>query len=197
MESRTRTIRFEDLHSDTAETMRDLTDWLGLPCQASLLDSTFNGIPWVVKRDGKAWSGRRLEQVQRYSGNLSGKDRALLFAVFYENFAEWNYPVPRIFESRLVRCMVFVSLFLFPMKTEILAARAIFKRRILPSLRHGSILPALKSLLGIALCRLRIIVLLAPAFLRRCVYGTTLLQVDHARYSRGAPEGEFERSLVK
>jgi hypothetical protein len=71
MESRTRAIRFEDLHCNLAETMRDLSDWLGLPYQATLLDSTFNGIPWVVTRDGKAWSGRRLEQVQRQSANLS------------------------------------------------------------------------------------------------------------------------------
>jgi hypothetical protein len=179
MESRTRTIRFEDLHRDPAETMRDLADWLGLPYQATLLDSTFNGIPWVVKRDGKAWSGQSLEQVRRQSGDLSRKDQALLFALFYDNFIDWNYPCPRIFRHATVRCIVFVSLVLFPMKMEILAARAIFERSILPSLRHGKISAAIKSLLGVGFCRLRIFGLLALAFSRRCVCGTTLLQVDH------------------
>jgi hypothetical protein len=185
MESRTRTIRFEDLHSDIADTMRDLCDWLGLPYQSTLLDSTFNGIPWVVMRDGKAWSGRRVEQVQRNSRNLSRKDQALLFALFYENFVEWDYPCPKIFGHAIVRWIVFVSLFLLPMKTEIVAARAVFKHRILPSLRRGKIWSAIKSILGIGFCRLRIIGLLAPAFFRRCVYGTTLLQVDHKSRATG------------
>jgi hypothetical protein len=181
MESRTRTIRFEDLHSDTAYTMRDLSDWLGLTYQATLLDSTFNGIPWVVTRDGKAWSGRRLEQVQRHSGHLSRKDRALLFAVLYENFADWDYPYPKIFGHPIVRCIAVVSLFLFPMKMEFIAARAVFKRRILPAARHGNVSAAIKSVLGIGFCRLKIMWLLGSVFFRRCAYGTTLLQVDHKR----------------
>jgi hypothetical protein len=181
MESRTRTIRFEDLHSDTAETMRDLSGWLGLPYQATLLDSTFNGIPYVIKRDGTAWSGRRLEQVQRRWRYLSRKDRALLFAVFYENFLNWNYPCRSIFGNPLFRCIVFVSLFLAPMKTEIIAARAILKRRILPAVRRGNISLAIKSLLAIGFCRLKIIYLLASVLFRRCAYETTLLQVDHKR----------------
>jgi hypothetical protein len=181
MESRTRTIRFEDLHSDTAETMRDISDWLGLPYQATLLDSTFNGVPWVVARDGKAWSGRRLEQVQRRSEDLSGKDRALLFAMLYENFVEWNYPCPKIFGNPMVRWVVFLSLFLVPMKMEIVAARAVFKERTLPSLRKGNIWAMIKFLSRIALCRVVIIGLLAPAFFRRCAFGTTLLRIDHKR----------------
>jgi hypothetical protein len=181
MESRTRAVRFEDLHGDLAETMRDLSDWLGLPYQSTLLESTFNGIPWVVTRDGKAWSGRRLEQTQRHSWNLSRKDRTLLFAVFYENFVDWGYPCPEIFRHPIVRCVVFVSLFLLPMKTEIIAARAVFKRRILSSVRHESIWRAIKSVLAIGLCRLKIMLLLVSVFFRRCVYGTALLQVDHKR----------------
>jgi hypothetical protein len=181
MESRTRTVRFEDLHRDTAETMRDLGDWLGLPYQPTLLDSTFNAIPWVVKRDGKAWSGPRLEQIQRRSENLSRKDQALLFACFHENFVDWNYPCPELFRHAIVRWLVFVSLVLVPMKTEIIAARATFKRRILPAARHGNISQVLKSFLGIGLCRLSITWLLASAFFRRFAFGATLLQVDHKK----------------
>jgi hypothetical protein len=179
MESRTRTIRFEDLHSDTVRTIHDLCDWLGLPYQATLLESTFNGIPLVTKSDGKVWSGPRLERVQRYAPNLSPKDRALLYALLYENFIDWNYPCPKIFGNPVVRCLVFVSLVAFPMKMEIIAARGLFKRWILPAVRKGNLLRAIKSLLGMGFYRLKIIQLLVPSFFRRCVSGTTLLQVDH------------------
>ena len=97
---------------------------------------------------------------------------------FYENFVDWDYPCPKIFGHPIVRCIVFVSLFPFPMKMEIIAARAVFKRRTLPSLRHGNIWRAIKSLLGIGFCRLKIIWLFVPVFFRRCAYRTTLLQVD-------------------
>jgi len=181
MESRTRTVRFEDMHRDTPQTMRDLAEWLGLPYQATLLDSTFNGIAWTVTRDGKTWSGRRLEQIQRSSRNLSAKDRALLFASFYENFVDWDYPSPKIFRHPIVRCVVFVSLFAFPTKMETITARAVFERWILPSLRQGNISAAINSLLGIGYYRLKIIGLLAQVFFRRLVFGATLLRVDHKR----------------
>jgi hypothetical protein len=195
MESRTRTIRLEDLHRDPAETMRDLSDWLGLPYQATLLDSTFNGIPYVVTSEGKAWSGRRVEQIQRKSWDLSRKDRALLFALFYENFVEWNYPCPKIFGNPMVRCSVFVSLFLVPMKMEIIAARAVFQRRILPALRQGNIFHAMRCFLGIGFCRLKIIGLLAPAFFRRCAHGARLLQVAN-RGGRVSPPSQPRSRLA-
>jgi hypothetical protein len=171
MESRTRTVRFEDMHRDPAEVMRTLADWLDLSYQPTLLDSTFNGIPYVVSR--------RVEQAQRRSSSLSPMDRALLFALLYENFVAWNYSCPKIFRYQIARCIVFVSLVLLPTKMEIIAARALFTRRTLPSLRRGRIAAAVASLFGIGFCRLTIIWLLVPAFLRRCVYGATLLPVDH------------------
>jgi hypothetical protein len=182
MESRTRTIRFEDLHRDAAETIRDLSDWLGIERRASLLDSTFNGIPYVVARDGNAWSGPRLEQVQRRSSNLSRKDQALLFASMYENFADWNYACPRLFGNRLVRFLVFISLFLLPTKMEIKAMRAVFRCRVWPAARRGNLSPALRALLGIALCRLKIVWRLVSLFSIRIVGRTTLLQVDHKKH---------------
>jgi hypothetical protein len=179
MEARTCAIRFEDLHSSPAETMHALADWLGLNYGPTLIQSTFNGIPYVMRRDGVAWSGRRVEQLQRLSRHLSRKDRALLFALFYENFVEWDYPRPKMFRYLTVRCMVFVSLILAPMKTEITAARLIFQGRIMPALRRGDLTRAAKALMSIAVCRLRIIFLLAPAFFRRCVRRPVLLQTGH------------------
>jgi hypothetical protein len=178
MESRTRAIRLEDLHFDADETMRDFSSWLGLPYQDILLESTFNGIPYVIKRDGIAWHGRRAEQVQRQPRYLSLKDRALQYATLYENFADWNYPCPKILGNPIVRSIVFVSLFLLPMKMEIVAARAVFKNKILPAVRQGSISVPIKSVLRFGVCRLRIIWLWVTAFIRRCAYRTTLLRVE-------------------
>lgn len=81
-EACTRAIRFEDLHNKTAETIGRLEDWLKLPRRASLLESTFNGMPYVVQRVGVAWSGARSEQAQRFLSNISLIEHALLFALF-------------------------------------------------------------------------------------------------------------------
>jgi hypothetical protein len=177
MESRTTAIRFEDLHCDTTAVMRELSDWLGLSYQATLTESTFNGIPWVVTRDGKTWSGRRPEQAQRNLRYVSPTDRAVLFALFHENFEAWNYPYPKIFGNLIVRFVVFAGLFLVPMKIEVLAAQAIFKKRILPALRHGNFSIAIKSLLRIVLHRLAILSLFGLEFVGRCASRKTLLEV--------------------
>lgn len=181
MESRTRTVRFEDLHRDTAELICDLTAWLGLPYQASLRDSTFNGIPYVVKRDRQSWSGSRVEQAQRKTRNLSLKDQAFLFAFFYDNYREWNYPCPKLFTHPMVRCLVFLTILAFPTKMELIAARGMFVRWTLPCLQQGNILPAIKSLLGAGYYRLKICGLFALVFVRRLLYPTTLLEVEHGR----------------
>jgi hypothetical protein len=177
MDSRTRAIRFEDLHSDTAQTMRDLAAWLGIPYQAALLASTFNGIPYVVTRDGKTWSGPRLQKVQRSSRNISRRDRALLYSLFYENFLPWNYPCPKIFGQPIVRFPILFLLPLLPMKMEIIVARSVFKRRVLPSLRHGNIRILLNSLLRMLFSRLAIMGFLIREASRRLVYRKTLLPI--------------------
>ena len=191
MEARTRGIRFEDLHCDTAETMRDLSDWLGLSYQASLLESTFNGIPWVVTRGGKTWSGRRPEQAQRNPRYISPKDQALLFALFHENFVDWNYPYPKIFRHAIVRCVVFCALFAFPMKIEFTAARARWKTTILPALGRGNISIAISSLLRIVFCRLTILTLFALEFIGRCLHEKRLLELGHAGSPAGAPRNDW------
>lgn len=196
MESRTLAIRFEDLHSDTERTIRGLCNWLGLRHQVTLLESTFNGTPYVVTRDGKTWSGQRLDQAQRRSRQLSLKDRALLFALFYENFTEWGYPFPRLFVHRTIRFIVFISLFLLPMKMELVNARAAFERRILPTLRQGNVLTAIKFLFGIGFCRLEMISLLVPVFIRRGGCRTRLLKTDLSARRLGRPYDGTMRALT-
>jgi hypothetical protein len=192
MESRTRTVRFEDLQADTAGTMHDLADWLGLGYQPVLLESTFNGVPYVITRDGVSWSGRRTEQLQRHSWHFASRDRALMYALLYENFTEWDYPCPKIFRSRMARGAVFAALMLLPMKMELNAAEAVFKRRILPALGRGQLPSAAKSLAGIGLCRLKIIALLAPAFFRRCLAPPVLLQLGVPRQAQQRREAAVE-----
>jgi hypothetical protein len=177
MEARTRAVRFEDLHRDIEGTMRDLADWLGLAYQQALLDSTFNGIPYVVRREGKTWSGARPDKAKRHMSHISGKDRALLFALFYENFPAWNYPCPKAFGNPLVRCLLVVLLIPFPMKMEMIVARAVFRRRLLPALRRGDMALIAKSFLRLMFCRLAIIWLLGGEAYRRLAQRKTFLKI--------------------
>jgi hypothetical protein len=177
MESRTRAVRFEDLHGDIARTMRDLSDWIGLPYQAALLESTFNGIPYVVTRGGKTWSGPRAEQGQRHFRNMSLKDRTLVFALFYENFLAWRYPCPKILGRPVARFLVLFLFPLVPMRMEIIVARAVLRRRVLHALRHANIPTAVVSLIRMLLSRLAITWVLLREAARRIAHRKTSLQI--------------------
>jgi Sulfotransferase family len=175
VESRTRAIRFEDLHNRTAETISRVLSWLSLPYHSAVLHSTFNGIPFVVERAGVTWSGPRPEQALRYSRNISFTDRALLYAMLYEDFIAWNYPCPKIFRHTLVRGLTFVLLLLIPMKAEIICARAAIKA--LPPIRHGNLQAVFICISRILMCRLGVMWLVADAFCRRCILEKVVLKL--------------------
>jgi Sulfotransferase family len=177
MEAQTVAIRFEDLHCGTAATMRELSAWLGLSYQPSLLRSTFNGLPYIVVRDGQSWSGPRPANVGRHLGNTWKKDRMMLYAIFNENFRAWRYPCPKIIGVPIVRCLVVLLFPFLPMKTEIIVARAAFRYRVLPSLRRRQWAILGHSLLRILFCRLAITWLLLREGVRRLIHQKTLLQV--------------------
>lgn len=179
MKDRTRTVRFEDMHADPEGTMRWLAEWLDLPFRTNLVTSSFNGIPWVVSRDGKSWSGRSADQVGRRSRHLSRRGRTMLFALLSENFFQWEYACPKIFRHRLVRCLVTLILLPVPLRIELVGARAVLEQRILPSLRRRNVLRAVKSLAGIARVRVRIMGLLVQVVSRRCFRPPVLVQVEH------------------
>jgi hypothetical protein len=160
MELRTLAVRFEDMHCNPADTMRELAAWLGIRYQTTLIESTFNGIPYVVTRDGQSWSGSRPDKAQRQVRSFSFKDRALLFALLYEDFIAWKYPCPKIFGSTIVRMLVLFTVPFLPMKMELIVARAALKRRVLPWLRRGNVSVPIDSLLRIAYCRLAVLGLL-------------------------------------
>jgi hypothetical protein len=177
MESRTRAIRFEDLHDKTEKTIGRLVDWLGLPYHVAVLKSTFNGTPYVVERNGITWSGARPEQALRSSRNVALTDQALLFALFYEDFVAWNYSCPKIFGHRLVRGLTCMLVLPIPMKTEVIRAWAAIKDQVFPSLMRGRLLFAFKCLFGIFRWRLSIMRLIVVEFYRRVFLGKTVLEI--------------------
>jgi Sulfotransferase family len=177
MESRTWTIRFEDLHNKTEEITSRLADWLGLPYQVSLSKSTFNGAPYVVERGGITWSGARPEQAQRFLRNVSVTDQAILFALFYENFVAWDYYCPKIFRHALVRGLTCMLLLPVPWKAEIISARATITLRVLPSLRRGDFWFAFKGLFRVFRRRLAIMWEIASEICRRLVGGKAVLEI--------------------
>jgi hypothetical protein len=176
MESRTLTIRFEDLHLHLEETMRAVAAWLGLPYRSSLLDSTFNGVPWVVRRGTTTWSGARPEQAIRDSRKTSFTDRCLLFAVLYEDFVAWNYPCPRIFKHAWVRALTCMLVLLVPMKIEIITAGMVFN--LFPSRDF------FKGLTRICINRVAIVSLLAVELYRRLAFGKQVLEPVSAQRSQ-------------
>jgi hypothetical protein len=178
MDSRTRGVRFEDLHNNTAETLTRLVEWLDLPYQSSLLESTFNGRPYIVERDGKVWSGPRPEQTQRSRRNISFMDQTLLFALLNENFVAWNYPCPKGFRHALVRILVFMAVFLIPMKIELIVARAVLRLRVLPALRRGDFGHAAGNVFRLIGSRLAIMSLLGGELCRRLVFGKKVLKTQ-------------------
>jgi hypothetical protein len=175
MESRTRAVRFEDLHLHLEKTMRAVADWLSLSYQSSLLDSTFNSVPWVVERENTSWSGPRPAQAIRDSRNISFTDRGLLFAVLYEDFVAWNYPYPKLFKHAVVRILSCILFLLIPMKIEIIAARTAIKT--LPSLRRGGFRYATNALVRIVISRVAIMFCLAVELCRRLIFGKKVLEL--------------------
>lgn len=95
MESRTRAIRFEDMHLAPEVMMRGLADWIGIPYHPCLLESTWNGAPYVIEIRGVSWCGPNPVNVKHRWKNLNPADRLLIFALLHDNFVAWNYPSPR------------------------------------------------------------------------------------------------------
>jgi hypothetical protein len=170
MEHRTRAIRFEDLHLHLGETMRSLAAWLGLPYQNALLESSFNGVPYVATRGTSTWSGPRPEQAVRDTKNVSFTDRSLLYAVLYEDFVAWNYPCPKAFAHASVRVLVALLFLLLPMRIEIITAKLLI--RSLPTMSLGN---AVNGFARIIASRAAIIVLLGMELGRRLVARKTVL----------------------
>ena len=137
MALRSRALRFEDLHLSPAATMRRLAEWLDIPFRPCLLESTFNGVPFVWKSEGMSWVGANPGNARRRSRNLSRLDRWRMFALLRGNFLAWGYPIPRPLRRRLT-CLIITGLLLWlPTRMERLTAGLVLRRQALPALRAG------------------------------------------------------------
>lgn len=146
MAERTRAVRFEDVHLHTEATLRRVARWLGLPYRESLVASTIHGIPWVFTRGTLTWSGARPEQAKRQAPNLGRADRALVFALFREEFAAWGYEAPALYGRNWVRRLVLAALWLVPRRTARHNARAALDLQILPAVRRKALVRAARLL---------------------------------------------------
>ena len=160
MEARSRAIRFEDMHLAPKATMRGLANWLGVSYHPCLIESTWNGAPWVVDVHGVICCGANPANAKRRSKNLRILDRLLIFALFHENFIAWNYPSPGAMRRRWIRICTVVLFWVIPMGIELSTARLILKRQALPGLRKGRVRFAFVAPFFLLKRRLRMIYLL-------------------------------------
>jgi hypothetical protein len=161
LEASTRAVRFEDLHLAPEATMRRVADWLGIPYRPCLVESTFNGMPYLHRSGNATWVGANPRNAERRARNLSAADRWLLFALLHENFSRWNYASPKILGRRWVRLGVIATLLLLPMKMELLNIKLIFQRQLLPAIRRGRIVYVCGAPLYVLLRRLVMMVFIA------------------------------------
>jgi len=163
MEERSRAFRFEDLHVEPEAAMRRLAQWLKIPYHPCLLDSTWNGAPYVLEIRGVPCCGANPANALRRSKNLSHFDRMLIFALLHDDMIEWNYPLPPAVRRGWVRwCMVAAAL-LVPLKMEWANTRIVLFQQALPNLRRGRRLFALGAPLFLLHRRLRMILLIVSA----------------------------------
>ena len=119
--------------------MRRLAPWLGIAFRSSMLESTFNGRPFVWRNGDQSWVGAKPSNAQRRSNNLNRADRMLIFALLQRNFLAWGYPMPRAFHSKTLCLAVLGLLWLLPMKIERITAQMIVGRQAWPALRRGQV----------------------------------------------------------
>ncbi len=183
MASRSRAIRFEDLHLRLESTMRSLASWLELPFQRELLESTFNGEPYTVRSGTTTWSGPRPQQAARDVRNVPRRDRALLYAVLHEDFIAWGYPCPAAFAHSSVRLLVCLPLSLIPMRIELVTARAYQRAISGQGLRF-----AFQGLARLLLARAAIMLLLWVELARRLVTPKVVVVAEPAASLEAALE---------
>jgi hypothetical protein len=161
MEARTCAVRFEDMHRSPEAMMRGLADWLGILYDCSLLESTWNGAPYVNHARGVSWCGPNPANTKRRWKNLDLADRLLVFALLHENFMAWNYPSRRVFRRKWIRVCIIAVLWLLPMKMEIANTRMVVRLQAIPALLSGRIRFACRAPFFLITQRLRIMSLIA------------------------------------
>src|SRR5215467_1133762 len=176
LQDRSVSVRFEDLHAQPRQTMGRVARWLGLSEGRVLLESTFNGKPWIVASRGKTWTGARLEQIPRHSRDMSWVDRAIVFALFQENFALWDYPYPRFFASRAARALCLALVLVVPMRSEFVSDRIVMRSVLMPALRNAQLRLAARTVWRTLVARVGLRVLLFAELCRRVAVGKRVVK---------------------
>jgi hypothetical protein len=169
MHDRSIIVRFEDLHTDLKATMGRVASWLGLSDSHVLLESTYNGKPWVVESSGHTWTGARKEQVRRRARNLSWVDRTLVFALFQENFAVWKYPYPSQFSFRLLRALCIVLVLVVPMHAEFFSDVTVIRTVLWPAIRGRKLSIAGRTIWQMLVARVGLRLMMLAELSRRVV----------------------------
>jgi hypothetical protein len=170
-------VRFEDMHLEPEALMRRVAEWIGVAYRPCLLESTWNGAPYVVTIRGVAACGPNPLNAQRRHKYLNGADRLEIFALLHGNFVAWRYPVPAAMHSLWLRLCVLGLLWFVPMRMELIAWNMVIRRQAIPALRNGRIRFALGAPLFLLARRLRMMVLIATEARARMWGKRRLLQV--------------------
>lgn len=135
---RTRAIKLESLHTEAEPVMRRLTEWLDIPWDKTLLESTYNGLQWwsVPSRKGDL-SGFSPERVENDgAGVMSALDNFKIKALLHDSYARWGYSS----KSRIVSLFLWILCFPFlwlPFRIEFLAFKHAKKNEgLLVFLKH-------------------------------------------------------------
>jgi hypothetical protein len=159
--SRSRAVRFEDMHLEPEALMRRVAEWIGVPYRPCLLESTWNGVPYVVTIRGVLTCGPNPVNAQRRHKYLSYADRLLVFALLHGNFAAWRYPCPKAMKSIWLRLCTLGVLWLVPMRMELTTWSMVIRRQAIPAFRNGRHRFALGAPFFLVKRRLRLMLLIA------------------------------------
>lgn len=177
MEPRSRAVRFEDMHMMHEATMRRLAEWLHIAYSPCMLESTWNGRPYVVESGGVSWCGPNPANVRRREKNFNRLDRAMMCALLHDNFNAWGYPNTQAPARRWQRAALLALCFWVPMRMEIKNARLVWRLQVLPNLRRGRFSVAITAPLFLLKRRLRIMARIAAEAGVRLVGKRTVLEL--------------------
>lgn len=160
-QARSRAVRFEDMHLQPEVLMRRVAEWIGVTYSPCLLDSTWNGAPYLVTIRGVPTCGPNPVNAQRRHRYLNWADRLVVFALLHGNFAAWRYPYPKAMRSIWPRLCTLGVLWLVPMRMELTALSLVMRRQAIPAWRNGRVKFALGAPLFLLARRLRMMLLIA------------------------------------
>ena len=119
--SRWRAVKMEDLHHTPEQTLRKICNWLHLPWNEVLLESTINGKKWWNEPGHLQVSGFSTAiAAQNFKEYLPPFDRFRLNVLLANKCAAWDYAVPW-WNKNLIAELLVLPLLVVPFKMELMA----------------------------------------------------------------------------